>query len=555
MIGLADIRRIRNRAAFDRLVADQFDGSTAAFIDDLDRTVNALLRSDLKQARRLADSVDAIRSRLPKELAARCFAIRGRVCHWTGRYRDALVAYRRAWRLYTVQQDLTNRARLGRGLMDVHMYIGRHIDAIRIGRESLAFFRRKGMLRDAAMVMTNLGNVYHRLDDNRAALRYYDQARKIMASEGGVSLAIVEYNRANIFANMNEFETARSLYDAAAALYREAGLGIAEAQAKYSLAYLYFLEDRFSEAMRTLEQTCDQFTRLGDVKSAAVTKLDLCELDLQLNQYGAVIMAADEIIPEFHRFGMRYEEGKAHYFAAQARLRLGDFGPAVQQLSRSERLFERDGNQLWLGMVAVARCRIHIAQSRPAYARREASTALKCFTRSRDARRTVDAKALHMHALLAANQPYEAATVGRRLLKAKTVSYQRQEIYRLLGQALVLGGDDAGAADALQSAIAQLESMLRGLHPDEIRFFYVLDKFGLYREAAECLCRLGRIDDALDTSLLGLRLANERLPAASRGASGRVPTEFLAERSKLRALLRRHSSNPAAEANRPTARS
>ena len=130
------------------------------------------------------------------------------------------------------------------------MYLGRYPEALSAGKKSLVFFRRKNLAVDAAQVMTNIGNVYHRMDNNRTALSYYDKARKVFERDGGIPLAIVDYNRANIYANLNNLKQAESLYLAAAGIYQQSGMEIALNQTKYSLAYLYFLQDRFAEALR-----------------------------------------------------------------------------------------------------------------------------------------------------------------------------------------------------------------------------------------------------------------------------------------------------------------
>ena len=53
---------------------------------------------------------------------------------------------------------------------------------------------------------------------------------------------------------------------------------LAENQAYYSIAYLNYLADRYTEALTTFERVYESFSDLGDVKSAAITQLDMMEV-------------------------------------------------------------------------------------------------------------------------------------------------------------------------------------------------------------------------------------------------------------------------------------
>ena len=541
MITLADIRKLRSRKAVEKLVADNYSGQVTSFVADIDTAVNSLLRTDLKHTMKLVVAANEIASFLPKQFLPRFIAMEGRVNHWMGNYEKALSAYTKAAKLYKQQREYQNLARLGRGLMDVYMYLGKYQEAIKVGKQSLRYFKRTEQHNDAAMVMTNIGNVYHRMDNNRLALQYYDKAKEIFAKGGGIPLAIVEYNRANIYANLNQFDKARQLYQTAADLYKQAGMSIAEAQAIYSLAYLYFLEDRFTEALRIFEKVYDSFVSLGDRKSAAVTQLDLVELNIQLNQPGSAIMLGEQIVPEFKKLGMRYERAKALYFAAWARLKLGDIGPATKQLTEAEKLFAKEKNLLWLGMVSIARSKVYLARRQFTRSMKEAQKAMGLFKRSGDARRAIDAATVQVETALASGDFQKAIRQAKRLLKKELVSYQKYNVLYILGQGYLQNGQPDKALEYFTKAVTQVEKMLVGLYPDEIRFFFALDKFDCYRQTVECLIKLNRTEDAFLYNLTALKAINEQVTTGSKQKIRAVPKQLLESRDKLRATLKKYN--------------
>ncbi len=451
-------------------------------------------------------------------------------------YLNALARFRRA-------RDSEAVARVGRGLMDVYMYLGDYRKALEIGKKSLAYYRRKGREDDAAKVMTNIGNVYHRMDNNRMALRYYEKAKKIFRKVGGTALAIVEYNQANIYANLNRLQKARSLYEASAGLYRSAGLEIAETQARYSLAYLYFLEDNYTQAIRIFETVYETFSKLGDRKSAAVTKLDLVEINLHLNQYGSAIMLGEEIVNEFRRLGMRYEQAKARYFIAWARIQLGDLTPAADELKKAHRLFQQERNLLWLGMVSIARARLLTARKKYARATEASREAIRYFTKSGDERRKIDAEITAVETLVAWKKYEPAMKQACALLRRKPTGAQKYSSYYLLGQCYYRQEQYREALRMFKSAVTATERMLTGLYPDEIRFFFLLDKYDAYRMVVDCLLKLQRTGDAFLSNLSALATVNARI-APPRRLKAAVPRHLLENREILRAALKKLNQAP-----------
>jgi len=231
MIRLSDISRLKSKTAVESFIAKRYGGDTERFIAEINTTLNSLLNADLRQAGQFLERVRRCFAYLPPAASPRLLAMEARFDHWRGQSDLALRKYKKAIARFQRYRNLDGAARARMGLMDVCMYLGRYREGLEVGKKALDYFRRKGDAR-AAQVMTNIGNIYHRMDQNQLALRYYDRARKHFEKDGGVPLAIVDYNRANIFSNLNRLEVAKQLYRAAADVYRKHKMDLAAAKAE-----------------------------------------------------------------------------------------------------------------------------------------------------------------------------------------------------------------------------------------------------------------------------------------------------------------------------------
>ncbi len=543
MITLAELSTLRSRSAVESFLTTRYSDDSEAAVRALDAGLNAVLRNDLKDARLYVRRAARVFACLPDRYLPRLLAMEARLFHFSGRHQEALRKYLAAQSAYRSQRESVNVARLNRVLAEVYMYLGQYREALLAGRKAIRYFEAHELLSDAAQAMTNVGNVYHRMDNNRLALHYYDKARAIFAGQGGVPVAIVDYNRANVLTNLFRLSEARTLYEGASAIYASAGLTIPETLCQYSIAYLCFLDGRYTEALSLFERVLDRFEQVGDMRSAAVTRLDLAELHLQLNQYGSAITLADEVAGQFRSLKMAYEEGKARYFEASGQLSLGDNAEAAACLRAAERIFIREGNELWQGMVHFARCRLLMARARYRDAAEESTRARRLFRRSRDERRAVDADIAQLGALLMSRRGVAPMRVARNLLDMTLTKYQQYSVQRLLGDFHYRRGDYVTALNHLRPAIEAVESMASRLNYDDVRHFFVADKLDSYRHLVHSLLELKQTDDAFVHSLGALSLVN-RPSAVTRQLRAEIPRSVADEIDKLRLTLRRYQQFP-----------
>ncbi len=364
----------------------------------------------------------------------------------------------------------------------------------------------------------------------------YDKARAVFARRGGVPLAIVDYNRANIYANLNDLRQAKELYRAAAQRYERAGMELAGAQARYSLAYLLFLEDAFSRALQTFERIHETFLRLGDQRSAAVTQLDLAEINLRVNQYGSAVLAAETVAPLFGSLGMRYEEGKAHLFAAEGHMAMRNPARAARHLNVAARIFDREHNDLWRGMTTQLKALLAMSRGRFAQAEQTAQQAQQWFRRSDDRRRQIDARIIAWHAALRLGRPSAVAALKRLLRQTDLTSLQRFSIHEILGEHYFRQQQIEKALSHFQQAITLAEKMLSGLREDEIRFFFAANKYHVYARAVECLLILRRVKASWLLSMRALSLINSPMVPTQR-LRRQLPGNLIDDINRLRRAL------------------
>jgi tetratricopeptide (TPR) repeat protein len=537
MITAAQLFRLRSQSACRRFIDATYKGDDSAFIQAVDSGLTTVLRMDIRKAARYLVSAERCFGHVnPPETKPRLAAMKARLSYWKGQFVEAVKLYRVARKTFSELGDTLAAARIDRAMIEVHMYLDQYDKALKVGRSALRIFESHGSESEAAQVMTNIGNVYHRLDRNREALRMYDKAHEVFAKSGGVPLAIIEFNRANVYANLRDLKKSGELYQVAESLYRKAGMEVAANQAVYSLAYLAFLDDRYSWALNTFEKVFDNFQRLGDRRSAAVTQLDLIELNTHLGQPGIAVLLAEGVIAEFRRLRMGYEQAKAHYFAAQAYRKLGHGGPATRHLRRAEKRFVVENNLLWQGMIAHERSQTLFDARRYRQALVASTNAGRLFSRCGDVRRSLDAKISRAAAQLFLNMVIGRYGLHRCLARHDLTSSQRLRVHQLLGEYAFQRKDFKQALACFASASAIVETMLTGLADDETVWLFTAQSQPVIGRTVECLLRLDRTQEAFRFDLRSLATINRQfLPHWRRTA----PPHLVAQAKQLRQELNR----------------
>ncbi len=129
MITLSELRTLKSRRDFEEFVAERFDSDINDFLAGLDAGMNMLLRSNLKQAGEFASSAQQLRTLVPECNRPRIISLRARWYAWSGDSRRAIKTYKTALSLFLKHRDFFAAARLRKGLVEVHMYLGQYDQA------------------------------------------------------------------------------------------------------------------------------------------------------------------------------------------------------------------------------------------------------------------------------------------------------------------------------------------------------------------------------------------------------------------------------------------
>jgi CHAT domain-containing protein len=317
---------------------------------ELDQRIRLLAQKSLKSAMQMARKCVA-RSR-DKEPVLYSTALRslGRVSLIISDYTGARRAYLQARKI--LKRDWLLRGQIDRTLIDIYMYLDDYNAAKRHARAAMSTFKRHGSSLELAKTKVNYGNLFHRQDRHREAIRLYEQAYDVLRhSPDKLSTALCCYNRANSLVQLFAFGNARILYQEAEQRFLKEGYDLYANEAKYGLAWLSMLEGDYHLALQALFECETNYIQAGRKKGVVLCQLDRAEAYLGLNMFHDARDAARLAERNARKLGIEYESAKAAFFYAKAAVGLGKPGIAGRALKRAESGFKRANNA---GFLAAA---------------------------------------------------------------------------------------------------------------------------------------------------------------------------------------------------------
>jgi len=438
-----------------------------------------LLRSELSRsakkalilARQLLSRAERLRWRDMAYVALRGVA---RAAHTGGDHRLARSSYVKARTIAVIMADRRGQAQIDRALADVHMYLNRYADAQAYARRAIKIFRALKSDADVVQTEVNLANLLHRQDRHRDAENLYRKAEAFFAqSDNPVAMARVAYNLGNTQVQLCSWEEASASYGRALEIYTEQKFDLDANDARYGLAYLELLSDRFATALGMLGECERKYREGGDLRGAALCVLDLTEAYLGLNLYAEARTSAKDALGRFGKLKLRYETAKATLFLAWACAGLQDYTEARRDAHKALRLFTAEENR---GMAAAAQ--LLIAQLTRGDAPRRAALT--------EARRLFGRAQLPIWSMLCDLQILagpDGRAAQRRLegnRALRRVPHWSALYDSLRGDMELRKGRTSPARRHLQRAVATLEQARAGLPPLELRSAYLAGRTDPY---------------------------------------------------------------------------
>jgi len=491
-------------------------------------------REDPSQAAMLARQALAA-ARRGRDVARRFEAARalGQAHHLLGEPATAVRRLREAYGHATQQQ----RAVMASDLAGALALLGRAGEA----RELIAAARRglRGPTAPRLRVGLDIAEatLLERGDRHAEALALLERARaSLKRMKHAAGLAAVDHNRANVLANLAQFDPAERIFRRVTAWHNARGETAAALQSEYNRTYVMFLRGRFHEALRRLRDLREAFRETADARHVALCDLDEAELLLHLNLFSDARVCAERSQGVFAALGLAQDAARARFFAVAAARNL-EVGDAVgRELEACQQDFERLGLDAWSALALARLAEVDRDAGRLEVARARAEEAALRLRQVGLTDRACRAEVTVARTLLAEGRAPEArrrlAAVAR-VMGPGAHPWVRCELFHAMAQVSRALGLRWSALRAGLRAVRIVERHRVTVPPDEYMASFLRDKTAVYEEAARSLLELGG-DKALVRSWQLAEQARSRALLDLLERRGRAPREAGASKGARR---------------------
>lgn len=219
--------------------------------------------------------------------------------------------------------------------------LGDYDNARRADRRALELSRQSGDRIRESLVLGHLGNLALRLEDDREALDYYEQAAQVSRTAGNLSLEQIHLANSGVIAKRNrEYGKAMSIYLQALKGAREMGDESYEVSILNNLARVHDLSGEQQKAIETYQEILPIWRKLGNLDGESAT----------LKNLGAVYESMGQNERAMEQYRLALEKGsqlgnpnrEAHIRADLARVyrTLGRIDQARAEIERALTIFE-----------------------------------------------------------------------------------------------------------------------------------------------------------------------------------------------------------------------
>lgn len=488
---------------------------SAATVERLDEAVSALVRVDLRKARRLAEAAVTIANRLgQKEPQAYALRAKANALWFLGRNQQASKLHARAIQLF---QEVGKPVEAGRALsssIQSLILLGEYSRAYAAAEQARKIFSAAGDAIRLARLDINVGNIFHRQDRFREALDCYERAcSQLLPDKDLEGMIAALHNSAVCRIMLNDYEDAQKAYEQARRFAESRNMPLVVAQAEYNIAYLYYLRGQYGRAIEMLREARATAESAGDNYHTALCHLDLSEIYLELNINQEAGELAQEAFNSFQPLKMRYEAGKALCNLAIALSQQGNGFRALELFAQARAVFLQEGNQVWLSLIDLYQALVYFNEGRLLEARQYCRAALEFFRTSPVTGRAVLCRLLLARISLKMGE----VAVARRECQTVLNDLTDREAPILAHQAHLVMGQIEEASENLREAQRQyqvakevLESLRGGLHGEELKISFMRNRLEVYENLVElCLAR-GSTADVVEEAWIYMEQSKSR---------------------------------------------
>ena len=380
--------------------------------------------------------------------------------------------------------------------------LGRYPEALAAGAwASTVLNDAQDWLRLATVIM-NVAIVYGRMGKDQEALDHFAQAGDAYRRAGAAgewSLPGVEMNRALVLRNLGRFDESLQANTNAIVLLTDLGQTAEVGHAQQTMAFTYYVQGRYNEALSLLQEARDRFQADGRDADLLVTELYLSQCLLTLRRFAHVIATCDDLCLRAANLGQRFEEGYALLNKALALAGLAQHNQALDVLTAARAVFTADTNQVWAAQAELEAARLLLVAGRVVDALAQAQRCADLFADHALPVHQATALLVVGQAYLQAHQPTLSTLVLQKVLTIgvdKQLPTLRYQAHALLGQVAEAEGEIGAALAQVDQALAQLEQ-LRGRLMIEYRADFLEDKASVYTAAVRLALAQDRPAQAL----------------------------------------------------------
>lgn len=468
--------------------------------------VDRLAGCDLNSATRLADKIKELSAHIGDSLSqAFADASRARVLDNAGRHAEANTLYEKAAAAMISGGVKTDAAIIRKQQLHALIHLGRYEEALQKACAARRVLAKADPVQ-LAQLEANIGNIYYRLDRYAKALSHYDKARQALSGYGDdTMLAVIDFSKSNVFADINRPDMALKLLDSAAARFDSAGRSLQAEQARFNIAYLKFLRGNYNGALASYFRVRDRVAELGSDELVAYCNLELAEIFLALNAFEDASESAEAAQKIFEELEMPFESARAAQALALADMGLGQFDQALGKLGEAREVFARSRNAIFTALTDSYLAELAGKMGDYSEMLSRAGSSLRVFSRNRISTRSAYSRLLAARAAYEIGDLSKASRLARTALKAVEgafapgVAYQ---CYHLLGRI-------ERERDRLDQSLANfrlsveaVEQMRGGIVVDEFKARFLHDKIEVYEDAITACLDKGGDDFTREAFLL-----------------------------------------------------
>ncbi len=506
-------------------------------IDDLHRALDAteMLAS---LADELGDAAARVRAR----------RARAHTLAYANRFDEAIAVLTESAQLARSIGDDGAAARAGLTMVHAFARLGRFDEAVVAGEEALQCFTGLGQREWAAKAEVNLGVTHRMRNDPDRALRHFDRARPVLASDP-VSLAQLDSNRADALLELNRFAEAEAAFTSALEAFERAGQGRAAAIVEGNLADVMSRQGRLQAALFHYERVRRRFEADGAEGDLARLKSEQAEAFAGAGLPGEAAGSYREAIPELDRHGLVMEAARARLGLGRTLTCLGALDDAAAALDEAAEQFAGLEHEAGGARVALLRGELAIARGDADAAAEHLTAALQGLG-ERPAEAAVARHHLAAIALAHGDPGRAEGLIAEALAAATTLNLAPllADLLQTRARLWARQGRPDDALDDLRCAVVHVDRLRGTLQADRLRAAFVADRSTVYADliamllddptAARVAEAFGVVEQARSRALLDLVAGAVHGTSSVSEQSPPVDGEDHAETPLVRRVLR-----------------